>query len=102
MRIIIYIITLSIIVLLGFSVHAKSGEVTVPLKELDRLIAISAHVDEDAPVLIKPSEIRERSCYCACQPSLSGYEENIWICTSKLCPEFEKKCTVSFREKEEG
>lgn len=77
--IIIYILTLTAILVLSFNVHARGAKqgkaVLTSLSELDTLISISQDLEEDAQVYISVTKENENSCYCVCRyPS--------WVCTN--------------------
>ncbi len=86
--VIIYMTSLIMIVLLSFVVQARSkGNATTTLNKIDELVAISYHLNSNAPVLIKIKNNDEKSCFCACDEM-----DNIWICTSNECRYDDKMC----------
>lgn len=81
MRIAIYIISIILILLFGFSAHAGGKETIIKLEPLDHLIhlATNGDVDPESKVYIKSNRTDpKKSCYCVCW-------ETEWICTSTYC-----------------
>lgn len=77
--IIIYILTLTAIIILSFSAHARSAKsgkaMLTRLSELDTLMSISQDLEENTQVYISVTKETESSCYCVCRyPS--------WVCTN--------------------
>lgn len=75
MRITIYLLGLSIILLIGFNANAKGAPVQTSVRHLDSLMMISQDLEEDSKIYISVSKKEEKSCFCVCRyPS--------WVCTN--------------------
>ena len=96
MRMFFYIISLSIVLFIGLSAHAKSSPTYARFGDINQLVFLNPEADDDRrAVLISTDEDPERTCACVCLPSYEGEAGDTWVCTTTSCSYQGKKCKAN-------